>query len=242
MDGEDSLIDVELIDEHVAGCVACQTWAAAAVVVGRRLRVREAVAGPDLSEAIVAAAESGEPGRRSGRGDAVVRWALGFVAFVQLSLGLAQLLGVSQSGMSMGTGDAHLFNESTAWNIAVAIGLLVAAAWPRLARGFLPVLAVFVAVLTIVSVGDAVSGRVGAGRLETHAFVVVGLGLLFLVDRRMRRLPTPAGAQSLTWTDDEVLTHGGPSAWAQEPDRAGPEPGRGDDRRGGLRPAGRRAA
>ena len=76
MDGEDSLIDVELIDEHVAGCVACQTWAAAAVVVGRRLRVREAVTGPDLSEAIVAAAESGEPGRRSGRGDAVVRWAL----------------------------------------------------------------------------------------------------------------------------------------------------------------------
>ena len=85
---------------------------------------------------------------------------MGGVAFIQLVLGLAQLLGMDHTGhLAAGDGGQHLFNESTAWNLGLAVGFLVAAVRPALARGLLPALGVFVAVLAAVSVADSSPAR-----------------------------------------------------------------------------------
>lgn len=243
MDGEETSLSDTQIDDHVAGCVACRSWADAAVAVNRRLRIREVVAAPDLSEPILrAAVKKPTPAAAAPRAVGLLRAALGFVGFVQLCLGLAQLLGVSRDGMNMtpAPGEDHLFNESTAWNIAVAIGLLVAVVWPRLARGFLTPLGVFVLVLSIVSIGDIVSGQVTAARLESHIFLVIGLLLLFLLDRTAP-IPAPVSADTVRWTDDEVLARSVPAVSAAAPDRFHLGAGR-RRRHVGLGRPGRRAA
>lgn len=195
MDGEATELTEAQLDEHLAGCSACRGFADSAGAVNRRLRVQRVRELPDLSGPILAGLAHRPAGVRRHRVPALVRVALGGVALAQIALGLAQLFGLSHMGLNMAAmtgmpGQDHLFNESTAWNIAVGIGLLVAAGRPRLARGFLAPLGVFVAVLTIVSIGDIVSRQVTAARLESHIFLVLGLVLLFLVDRTAR-VPAP---------------------------------------------------
>ncbi len=206
MDGEQTLLSEQQIDGHVAACPGCRQWADAMTAANRRLRVREVVAGPDLSGPILRAALADQPAAPAQpRMVGPLRAGLGLVGLAQLTLGLAQLLGVYHDGMNMtSAGHDHLFNESTAWNIAVGIGLIVAAVWPRTARGFLAPLGVFVAVLTIVSVGDVLTRQVTTSRLESHIFLVVGLVLLFLVDRTVG-IPAPGTAERAGWNDDDIL-------------------------------------
>ena len=162
-------------------------------MITRSLRVRPAVATPDLTDRILAAVPAQAPrGRRH-----ALRWALGVVAFAQLILALAQLLGVDHTAHPAAGTAEHFFNESTAWNMGVAIGLLAAAVRPSFARGLLPALAVFVAVLVAVSTIDVLSANVGLDRLSSHTMVVIGLVLLYLVDRQYRRHPQPGSAQTL---------------------------------------------
>ena len=178
------------MDRHLEGCAACQDWFADAGRLRRALLLRPAPAVPDLTDVILErtpapAAEGWGP-----------RIALGVVAVAQLGLAFAQLLGAGEdhdmSGMTMLAG--HLVHESSAWNLAVGIGLLVAALRPKTAAGQLPLMAGFVAVLLALSAGDLISGQVTLGRVATHVLVVLGLVLLFAVHRhhRSRNAPLPA--------------------------------------------------
>ncbi len=53
----------------------------------------------------------------------------------------------------------------------------------------IPLLGVFLVVLTALSVHDVLDGAVGSGRLATHVAVLVGLLLLVALDRTERALP-----------------------------------------------------
>ena len=233
MDAEEEPAPSDQVEEHLAGCQSCRRWQDAAAGLTRTLRVRPAEHTPDLTDQILAAVSvpAGQPRR------ATLRWALGGVAFIQLVLGLAQLLGVDHTGhLAAGDGSQHLFNESTAWNLGLAVGFLVAAVRPALARGLLPALGVFVAVLAAVSVADLVAGQVDATRVGSHAMIVAGLSLLFLVDRQHHH-PAPRAGDALT-------EHSSRSGSITTPP-ADPGTGRADPTtRPGrwLRPAGRRAA
>jgi predicted anti-sigma-YlaC factor YlaD len=119
MDAEEEPAPSDRVEEHLAGCQSCRRWQHAAAGLTRTLRVRPAEHTPDLTDQILAAASvpAGQPRR------ATLRWALGGVAFIQLVLGLAQLLGVDHTGhLAAGDGSQHLFNESTAWNLGLAVG------------------------------------------------------------------------------------------------------------------------
>jgi predicted anti-sigma-YlaC factor YlaD len=230
LDGEDEPVPADLVDGHLAGCSDCQRWQTSLTAITRSIRVRPAAATPDLTDRILAAAVPEPPAHRSD----VLRWALGVVAFIQLCLALAQLLGIDHtSHLAAGTGE-HLFNESTAWNLGVAIGLLVAAVRPAFARGLLPALAVFVVVLVAVSVADVLAGSVGVDRLASHVMVVVGLALLFLVDRQYRRSPGP-GRNAMPVSSDHLPVGREEESPPADPGTA-PRSGR------WLRPAGRHAA
>lgn len=188
LDGEAEPVPPDAVDRHLAGCPACKSWQRRAEDLRRTMTVRPAPAVPDLTAPILARAPTIR--RRW-----VARAALGVIALVQLTLGMAQLLGVATGMPAHGDGGmmvGHLSHESTAWNLAVGVGFAWAALRTRAAEGQLPLVAGFVLVLATVSAADLLGAGVTVSRLLSHIPVVLGLLLLCVVYRQDRhdRRPT----------------------------------------------------
>jgi len=216
------------VDEHLAHCAACRAWQASAVELTRSLRVRPAVAVPDLTAAILAAAPQ--------RTRSWPRYALGLVAVAQLTLAIAQIVGVDTNASHVDHGHAgpfagHLFNESTAWNLALGVGLGWAALRPKASSGLIPVLSGFVVVLLGYSVYDLIADAVPMSRVVGHGVLVLALALLLIV-RHDAASPTP-GHGDVVGTPEDYRVDGSISAPQQE---------KKGSRRGHLRPAGRHRA
>ncbi|MDT8915245.1 zf-HC2 domain-containing protein [Amycolatopsis sp. PS_44_ISF1] len=230
LDAEPGPLPADQVDAHLAICPACRSWSARGEALRRAMLVRAAPPVPDLTAAILAQAP---PVSREKWG---LRVALGLVGLVQCGLAFAQLLGMDTGVHGGGAMAGHLINESAAWNLAVGIGLLWAALRTRAAAGQLPMIAGFVLVLTVVTTSDLIGGQVTAGRVLTHVFLVIGLGLLFAVHRqhRARREPGPGRAdEQYEPAPAETPGSGGALALARPPARRG---------RHQQRPAGRHHA
>jgi len=233
LDGEAEPVPAERTDEHLASCAACRSWQTRVARTSRGLRVRPAGDVPDLTAAILQNAVP--PSSTRGWW---ARIALIAVAAGQLSLALSQMLGAS---VPHGTGhDAvpvagHLFNESTAWNLALGLGLLWAAFRPRATSGLIPVLGGFVVLLGIYSAHDLVIGVAPASRVMGHGLLLLGLGLLVVINRWYSD-PAPRPGEALDDTRD------GPATTEEaEPDEVG-KAAESTRRHRHLRPAGRHRA
>jgi predicted anti-sigma-YlaC factor YlaD len=229
MDGEDEPVPAEETDQHLATCAECRSWQGRVGQLSRTLRVREAPPVPDLSAAILDAAVPPLPTRGWW-----ARVALIGVAVAQLGLALSQVIGVEVTLGVTGHGEGHLLNESTAWNLALGLGLMWAAFRARVTTGLIPVLAGFVLILAPYSVHDLATGAVGVSRVAEHGLLVIALGLLIVINRRYHD-PTPGHGATLGHTD-------GAHAATGEPDAPEGAPGTGSTRRPPLRPAGRHHA
>jgi predicted anti-sigma-YlaC factor YlaD len=170
------------------------------------MALRSAPLVPDLTEEIMARAPAPTRKRRP------ARIALAVVAVAQLTLSVFQILGTA-GGMPDPEHSmlGHLTHESTAWNVAVGVGLLWASFRPRTAAGQLPMVAGFVLVLGAFTASDLISGAATVQRLATHAFVVAGLILLCVVryQHRDTRDPHPLADSD---GDDDTSTDGHQSA------------------------------
>ena len=191
LDGETEPMPAGAVDLHTSTCADCRSWFARAGQLHRSLSVGTAPPVPDLTAVIL----ERTPAPSAERWPA--RIALGLVAVAQLTLALSQLLGVetgTHPGHTAESALGHLTHESSAWNLAIGVGLLWATVRTKAAAGQLPVLTGFVAVLTLVSAIDLVNGNVTTGRLLSHALVVAGLVLLYVVHRQHgeRDHPNPA--------------------------------------------------
>jgi predicted anti-sigma-YlaC factor YlaD len=231
LDGEEEPVPAAETDRHLDSCAECRAWETRVTQTSRLLRVREAIPVPDLSAAIL---EKAAP-PQSTRGW-WARIALVIAAIAQVGLALTQVLG---SGTPAGHGGAHvavpaaehLFNESTAWNLAIGVGLLWTAFRSRGTSGLIPVLAGFVLVVGLYSVGDLMSGTVAVTRVVEHALLLLALGLLIVINRRYG---DPAPRHDASLDDDRIQVSD------DEPERA--PAGEGSVRRTPLRPAGRHHA
>lgn len=187
LDGEDGPGEAAAVDEHLRGCGACRTYAEDAARITRLTRTRLAEDLPDLTQALL---PRWTAPRRSRHAD-TVRLGLAGVAVGQVALAIAGATAAMAPGHHddtlTGASMAHLGNESSAWNLALGVAFgWVAGQRHRPVQALLPVVAAFVAVLTVLSVVDLVLGRVDPQRLLGHGLVVTGLGLL-LVHRRLSR-------------------------------------------------------
>ena len=159
--------------------------------------------------------------------------ALGAVGVTQLAIALAQLFGPATHHRDVVTGlSTHLFDEGSAWNLALGIGLLYAALRTERAAGLLPTLGWFVGVLAILSTADLLNGAATVERVASHLPLVVALVLLHLVRREHQDQPTPGRPG----VDDEDGHHFSTS------DRPRTPPGRRPGGRLRLTPTGSRAA
>lgn len=210
-DGEPEPVPAKTTDAHLASCTTCRQWQRDMAALTRGLRLRPAIDTPDLTARIIIAAPELVPPVRSTRAW-YPRMVLGGVAVAQLTLGLAQVLGVSDAESHaghVGTSSTHLFNESTAWNLALGLGMLWTALRPKTASGLLPVMAGFLAVLTPFSAHDLITGTAPLTRISSHAFLVLGL-LVLLIMHRARHTPEDGtGATATSGTTGSPLTADG---------------------------------
>ncbi len=229
LDGETEPAPPEAVDRHVAGCPDCRSWFARAERLHRTILLRPAPPVPDLT-AVIMERTPAPPGEGW-----PARIALALVAIAQLGLAFAQLLGVEDHAAGHG-GESlvgHLSHESSAWNLAVGVGLGWAAFRTKAASGQLPALTGFVALLLALSAGDLVTGQVTADRVLTHGLVVLGVALLFVVHRqyRLRNRPSPVTTAE---TPDSLGTETG--------HETGETPERPRQHKGFRRPASRHVA
>jgi predicted anti-sigma-YlaC factor YlaD len=200
LDGEREPVPSVRVDEHLDACEACRAWfeqvASQARGLNRLIQSRPIAAplGP------IAVERTSAPRTRM----SWQRWALLHVGLTQIVLATLQGLGLNvglghDHGIHPGN---HLLNESTAWSIALGVIMVGAALWPGAAAGLAGVLAVFVAVLSVYVVVDALSGAVTIARILTHLPVVMGAVLAVLV---WRSGSAPSRAPGAVASEPEIV-------------------------------------
>ena len=210
-DGEDPGAAAGETTRHLAGCPACQEWQDAADAVSRTVW-ESAPPAPDLTERVLVAVaddRSVRSARRTGRGtrppraasghpraarphpatahQQVLRIALAVAAGIQLTLALPALW----AGFE-GVGP-HAGRETSSFELAVAIGFLVAAWRPGYARALVPVGVALSLCLLVTSAVDVANSTTFAAHELGHLIVAIETGLLVLLARAGR---PPAAASS----------------------------------------------
>jgi predicted anti-sigma-YlaC factor YlaD len=221
LDGEDEPMGAAALDAHLAECAACRRWWDDAAAVTRLVRTGPALAGIDVTDAVLPAA----PGRWRSRLAVGLRLGLGLLGFAQLALGILQVTAlrvIDDSALHEtavdGATPGHLWHESAAWNVAIGGGFLWIAARRARPVGVVPMLTVFIGVLVVLSGADVVAGRVEPLRLASHGFVLVGYLIVLLLSRPVLDLTPPGhGLRGEGWR--RARSAGDP------PDRVLPFPG-----------------
>jgi predicted anti-sigma-YlaC factor YlaD len=169
-DGEATALERSTIGAHVERCPSCAAFAGAVGQLDRRLRVRPAEAVPDLSKQILAAARP-KPAREW------PRYVLLWVALTELVLAIPALLGDTRNT------SVHAAHELGSWEIALAVGLLVAAWQPRRAAGLLPFAVALTGAMIATATFDIVTGHAPLGGEAQHLLDLFGVGALWLLTR-----------------------------------------------------------
>lgn len=162
LDGEPGGVAADDLERHLGLCRACRAYRDEAAGLHRQIRVSQAPPVPDRTQQIVAAL----PERR---GASLWRGLLLWAGLAKLAVGLPQLVpGLADSS-------EHLARELAAWDIALAVALLLAAWQPVRAIGLLPLLAVMAAVTLAAAGVDIASGTVPLRGEIHHLIEAVGL-------------------------------------------------------------------
>ncbi|GAB3977515.1 zf-HC2 domain-containing protein [Plantactinospora veratri] len=186
LDGEEHPAERAGVDRHLAACPECRSWLESATALNRLARTSLVPPPMEIDESLLAAV----PGpSRLARLAGTLRIALGVVGVAQFLLGAAQIAGIGSTAhphglqVVFGGGPDHLWHESAAWNVALGAGF----AWIALRRtrpvGLVPTLTAFVAVLTLLSVNDAIAGRVDPSRILSHGLILAGYLIILGLSR-----------------------------------------------------------
>jgi predicted anti-sigma-YlaC factor YlaD len=181
------------VADHLASCVSCRQWQQAAELVTAKVRQAPPPAGSDRTEQLLAAVLADQMPRRRprpGRYLFRLRAALGAVAAAQLVLIVPSLvLGNAGAGASV-----HASHELGAFELAVAVGFVLAAVRPSFARGMLPLVAVASATLIVLAFVDTAFGYTTLPNEAPHLITLLGALLLYAVIR-VERASTRSGPE-----------------------------------------------
>jgi predicted anti-sigma-YlaC factor YlaD len=161
IDGEEPGLPRSAIDEHLRSCAACREFADDAWRVDDEM-----------------------PRSVEHRPFAVVRYGLVAVAAAQLAMAVPGLIFGTDEGAPI-----HIAHEVGAWDLALAVGFLFAAARPLRAVGMLPFAAALSTGFVLTAVVDIANGRQPALFELPHLLELAGTMLLwFLTSPRPRRV------------------------------------------------------
>ncbi|MFL6072782.1 MAG: hypothetical protein ACJ73S_05225 [Mycobacteriales bacterium] len=190
----------ELVEAHLDDCAGCRAWRERALEMTRASRVRTAPAVPDLTERIVAAVDLAPAARAAGSRR---RWAerIPVLRVALVALGLVHLL-VSLHSMVAGSaepGSLHAAHEVGAFDVALAVAVVIAGWRPALAGGLLPLAAGASVFLVLTSGLDIAHHRTTFGGELGHGVVLVEAGLLAMVRYAAYRSGTPYEGAGGAW-------------------------------------------
>ncbi len=181
VDGEDPGVALPAIEHHLAACSSCRMFSEVVVDLNRLVRMAPAEQIADRTAEIVRMLTAQRPptwrrwlllGARTG---------LVVVALVQLAVAVSVLV------FGEGHVPVHIARELGAFDLALAVGLLVAAWQPRRAFGLLPMAVALAAALWTGSAWDLLSGHTTTGAESVHVLPLVGLLLLWPLAHRNGR-------------------------------------------------------
>lgn len=177
IDGEVSPLDDAEVTRHLQGCDACDRFATDAPGMTRRVRLAAAQDVPDLTATIMTGLAD-EPAPSS------VRWIARLRVVVAMA-GIAQMLLAVPLVAGMIGGDLHLGRDLAALQVALGVGLILAAVQPHRAAGVLPVVVV-VAGATLVLAGIDVATGVATLTTElVHVSELLGVLALWALSRAL---------------------------------------------------------
>jgi len=175
------------VDDHLARCASCRQWLVVVTAATSRVRA-DAASLPehDLTASVVATAD--RTTARRPLAPASTRLALATVAVLQVVVALPVVVGVDGH-------HSHATHEAASWNLALAVGFLVAALRPARAWGMLPLVGAAVVCMLGSAALDAAAGHASVGAEAPHLLSLAGLALtaamVFRAPRpRMLRLRT----------------------------------------------------
>lgn len=171
IDGEAAERESDRLDRHLTGCAECSALAAQFVLLDRRVRLRPAVAVPDLRPAILSRSRPAALGRNGWR-----RPALAWVAFLLVAQNAAALVAGHMSGA-----DVHLARHLGAFGVALGVGLAFVAWRPHRAYGMLPFAGALITTMFLSAAFDiAENGRSAVSEIS-HLTELAGLILVWLI-------------------------------------------------------------
>lgn len=173
LDGEPAGMRPAELEEHLSSCAECERWREGAHEVTRRIRLAAAkdvpVPGPALRDAARASA-------RARRLDQVLAARIGLVA-----VAVAQLAWVTVPALLLGHdrgAPVHVAHEMGAFDVALAVGFIVAAARPQRAQGMRALVGTVALALVATAIVDILSVRTTAADEAPHLLAVAGWLLL----------------------------------------------------------------
>ncbi len=177
LDGEVAPLGDLEVSRHLRHCDACAGFAAAARDLSRRVRLHAAQDVPDLTATIMTRLADVAP-------TSAVRWVVRLRVVVAM-VGVAQMVLAAPLVGGMIGADPHLGRDLAALQVALGVGLILAAVQPHRAAGVLPVIAV-VAGATLVLAGIDVATGVAAWTAElVHVSEVIGVLALWGLSRTL---------------------------------------------------------
>jgi predicted anti-sigma-YlaC factor YlaD len=184
LDGEEHPLDAAEVERHLVDCGRCARYEQAAARAEDRFRSLRESPVADRAPAILAALT--EEQAASGRQRTLeLRWLVALAGVVQLAFALPALAG------AVGP-DLHVGRDLGALQLALGVGLILAAWQPQRSAGVLPIAAV-VAVAAVAAAGiDILSGAATLGAELTHLAEVIGVLALWALRRRV-----PSGPPSI---------------------------------------------
>lgn len=173
LDGEPAGVGGALLEEHLVGCSACRAWRDSAHELNRRSRLSAAHELPRPSPQLLAVAAEAWKASRPRFGSAVTRVGLVAVAAAQAVFALPDLVFGSDHGAPV-----HVAHETGSFDVALAVGFLVAAWRPARAQGMRALVGCVALLLVGTAVVDLLAGRTTVLDEAPHLLAVAGWLLL----------------------------------------------------------------
>jgi predicted anti-sigma-YlaC factor YlaD len=172
LDAEESGAERDLLDLHLDGCRDCRLWREEAHEVTRRFRLVPADA-PAPSEDLLAATAAATRRWSWPAAATRTRLALVLVALAQIALTVPALIFGQDHDAPI-----HVAHEMGSFDLALAVGFLLAAWRPSRARGMSTIVGVAALALILTAVIDLAAGRTSPGDEAPHLLAFAGWLLL----------------------------------------------------------------
>jgi predicted anti-sigma-YlaC factor YlaD len=178
LDGELGATETDRLDRHLQRCTECRRWREDAYALTRRTRLAVVTEAPAPDPGLVVAAQVARHADARPRSAWLVRIGLMLLALGQIAVTVPVLVFGTDHDAPM-----HVAHEMGSFDLAVAVGFLVAAWRPRHARGMRALVGAAAVLLLITAVIDLAAGRTTLLDEAPHLLTIAGWLLLELLVR-----------------------------------------------------------